>query len=245
MRLKTEIIHVKSEVDPDTTLNFKVNIDVSKGGVFSAILPSDIVEMYESANIIINTNRIGTKGYYAESNIDNLIKSITKDAQSYLTTDMISSDIVIRYAIETCASYCVNNGDFVPNAGWGHDERYWINGTVSSNATYPKPFGINIFARPYKKQVFKVRSTGKTFVKNTLISGITNEYKGKPNLNFLIGICGVSDKGMKVQEIEYNEVNAKFFVDLYKSIFMLNEKIKPFIEPENLQLLIDSQKKLF
>lgn len=247
MRLKTEKIYVESDIDKESVLTFTISIDVSKGGIFSAIIPSNIVELYEASNIPVDTNRVGTKGYYAENDIDKLINSIKKDAKRYLSVILMESKIVIRYSIDTIASYCINNeGEFVPNPTWGDNGRYWINGTEPSNATWPQPFGIKIFAKPYKKEIFQVQSTGKIFIKYSVMTahGLDRGDEDKPNLSFLVGICGATSKS-DLLEIDYTEINAKFFVDLYKAIFMLNEKIKPFIKPEELLKLIESQKKLF
>ena len=48
----------------------------------------------------------------------------------------------------------------------------------------------------------------------------------------------------EVKEMPYTEEAGWFFVNLVKGIFAINEKVKPFVEPEQLQKLINSGQKL-
>jgi hypothetical protein len=235
-------------------LDFKIDVYVNEAGLFTATIPEHIAKLFKDCGIKLKTNgrSNGRPGYYESPNFKDLILTIEHDCKEYVSREMIRETIVIRYMVETTCSYAINeNKEIVPN-GYYVKEPYrsqqgdhiWREGTVSQNATWPQPFGLRLFCRPFYRRDYRYRS-GKEVTEYHHVSYNDIERKDQPNLHWLASIAGMSKpEHAEMNEIEYTEKNAHFFVNFVKAICSLNEKLKQFIEPDMLALLIDNNPNL-
>ena len=241
-----------SQADRESTpvIRFKYSIDVSKGGVFSTMLPEDIVSLFESSNIKVSTNNAGRKGYVSSTTLEGLKSELKKLCGECLSRELVSEGLVIKYGIKTQAAYCISHdGEIVPNAGrdWLKGERTadhdWKNGTETQHATSPLPFGMMVYVRPFRKQVFKYKSGA---IKEEIIAYHQNSADAdvRPNLHWISSICSISPTGLRIQEIPYTEDVAGVFVNMIKSICSVNEKVKDFISPEAILQIANNNQRL-
>jgi hypothetical protein len=217
-------------------------------------LTKDIVEQLESAQIYLQTNRLGNKGYFCSATKDGLVKQISDLAKEYVSRELISEKLVIRYSIETQMSYqLTNEGRVVPN-GYYKDGTGWRGGTKEIDATHTAPYGIKIYAGIFTRQDWRYRGCS---IKTTLTnhwgsSNLPHKIQDAPNLHWIANLTTISTKEnfwgyseMEVKEMPYTEQNAKFFVDLISALCLLNEKILPIIKDEQTLLsFIESNQRL-
>jgi hypothetical protein len=252
--LTTEKITVK---DGETNFTIKFDINITKEGEFTTTLSKDTVAILESALIKLSINQLGNKGYFKSDTKDGLIKQISDIAQEYVSKELISETIILNYLIRTTCSYAFDNdNNIVPNCShqWIKREykdapdNYWKNGTKETNATNQEPYGLLVYVKPFVKREYQYKS-GKTKVQYIHLcyggeiaqAALDKGY----NLRWLDDICSIAKpNGENTDEIIYTEENALFFVNIIKSICYINEKIKHFVKPEELQKLINSNIKL-
>lgn len=229
-------------------LDFKIDVNITEGGMFTTTLPEKIMLLFKDAGISLHTNgrRNGKQGYYQEATYKDLIEAVKHDCKDYVSREMISQKMVIQYVIETSCAYLINKkGEIVPNGNWIEDGDYgkteelsWREGTLSQNASSPHPYGVRIYCEPVWKRTYRYRSL-KERIEYDRIRDTDFDRKKCPNLFWLIGLCSMRPPHGKMQEIEYTEQAAFFFVNFVKTICKLNEMLKQFVEPEMLQELID------
>ncbi len=250
-KVKTERFSFDGSVRNE--VQFSTDINVSKEGLFSTTLPKDIVELLESAQINTGSNQLKNKGYFTNTTYGGLVSEIRNCVKEFLSKTLIGERIVIKYAIKTSCAYVLDiDGCVVPNAGkeWTRlEERAindWKNGTVSQHAANCRPFGIEVYAKPYLRKEFKYGS-GQIKIEYEYISAsyyITSD-ENDFYLRWLGGVTtiAVPDES-HLQEIDYSEEVAKVFVDMLKGICVLNEKIKDFLTPESIKIIANSGKRL-
>ena len=244
-KVKTERMIVRDKNDQSNILDFKYDIYVSKEGLFSTTLPSNIVIKLKAANINVSKNRLDNEGYFSYNNLEKLEASIKAVCEEYFSRRITSEKIVIRYVIKTTCTYCLDvNGNIVPNAGreWTKfKERQpndWKQGTEEQHATSPHPFGMEVYARPCYRREYKYKSG----MKKTEYEEMTSfdhfpdkDEETKVYRDYLLSVCSMSQPdGGDLVEIEYNESTAKFFVDMIRGICLINEKIKQFAQPKEI-----------
>lgn len=261
-KLKTETL----AFDGIERREFKVKFDVyvNKDGSFTTTLPEDIVKLFEEANIQVNTNKLGRKGYFSENTYDGLIKSVSDTCLEYMSREMTSEKIVINYCIQTRCSYAIDKDNGIipnPSPSWSgvkdvwNEKRSsydsfsrWINGTVDISANNPTPFGFLIYAKPLVRRDYKYRS-GKTKIEYTQLcyGGEIAESALKDGyyLRWLNDVpCIIAPKDGEVKQLDYTENVCEFFVNMIKSIAMMNEKIKDFLEPDAIKVIAEQKMKL-
>lgn len=238
-------------------LVFQYDINVNASGEFTTTIPKTIADMFQKAGVETGKNHQNNLGFFMASTCANLEHQVKDASTEFLSREIYDSKIILKYTIETYASYCINQkNEIVPNGGWvkdynDYDEspRYplntWRNGTQEHNATNPGPFGIMIYIKPYKKCFYRYKS-GKTKIEYNSMSGFgPSESKGFPNLEWLEGLTTIAPPpNAKIKEIEYSEETALFFINLIKSMCLLNEKIKDFLHPDGILQLIQNNQKL-
>lgn len=258
-RLSTETLSLDGAVKKE--LYFKYDINVNKDGSFSTTLPKEIVEFFLAAGIKTGVNMLSNRGYFTDKTFDGLKEQIKNVGLEYLSKEMQEEKIVIRYVIQTMASYSKNYlGEIAPNAteewtkmenvGEGYNlTSRWYNGNVPVNATHTSPFGFLIYAQPFVKRTYKYRS-GKLYIEYTRMcyGGEIAEQKLKRGyyLRWLDGIpCIAPPKNNDaIEELDYDETTAEFFVGMIVSICTLNERIKDFLKPDQIKKIIESKTKL-
>lgn len=226
-------------------LEFKFDTNVTKEGIFTTTLPAEIAKIFMDAGIRLQRNQLKNYGYFSDSTYDGLLKQVREIGKEYMSRELVSEKTVIRYSISTSCAYCLDiDGKIVPNGQfqWTKTEDYsWKNGTLVQHAAQPRPFGFQIFAKPFIRKDYKYRS-GKTVTEYDMLTsfGGSRVKKDQQWLQWLEAVCSMDEPNDEIKEIEYNEYVAKFFVDMIKSICMINEKIKDFIEPESIKKIAES-----
>jgi hypothetical protein len=245
---------------------FSVTFDVyvNKDGSFTTTLPADTVKLFEDANINVQRNQLGNKGYYSATSYEGLLKDVKEVCMEFMSREMILEKIVVRYCIQTRCSYSFDkDGNIIPNPSptysgvpnkWNkeecHDESFakWHGGNIDVNSVNPTPFGLLIYAKAFVKRDFKYKS-GKTKTEYTQMcyggeiaeQALENGYF----LKWLTDVpCITIPEKAVIKEIDYTENICEFFVNMIKSICVMNEKIKDFLDPDAIQLLANQKTKL-
>lgn len=246
-KLSTERIRLNGAVENE--IDFKFDISVSKEGVFSTMIPKDVVELFTNANVDLNKNRLYNKGYVTGATPKEVCDNVKSICQEYLSRELISESIVLKYGIETRAAYCLGtDGEIYPNGCFKEaikkDDGYsnggyanWKNGTVDINATHKNNFGVLVYVTPLNKLVYKYRS-GKTKEEYVSIHEHENEV-----INWLANLTCIAPNGLKIKEIEFTYNIGMVFINMIKSLCRLNEQIKDFLEPDGIRLIANSEMK--
>lgn len=249
-KLKTEriIIYEKDADDRDMrdskVLDFDITINVAMNGSFTTTLPEDVVKTMVDAGLKFRTNGIrGARlGFVQGDTLQELLGSVYKIAGEYVSKKLIEEKIIIRYIIETVCRYSTNGKDFIPYKNYsGKTKHRDGEGTVEIHAANPGTYGFRIWTEVVKRRKYRYASgTVKDFDDHIT----DHDEDDKPMLRFLTNIyCQKQARG-DVMEMDYTEDAAAFFVDIYKAVFMINEKIKDRITPESIQSIIENKQKL-
>jgi hypothetical protein len=246
-KVKTEFIRVGRESDPEFyKFRFSVDININSKGTFYAYMPTDILQRMQYGNVTFDPSLTkGREGCFSASTINGVISKINKACFEARSRKIVNETIVIKYAIRTACAYCISkSGDVVPNGGWTDYDGYdWKEGTVSQHATKPNPFGFEMYAKPFYKREY-LYCNGRTSIEYETVYDSVDK-KDNYYLAWLVGVCSVSvPEETNVQEIEYTEDIARFFVETYKSLCVLNERIKGFLDPEGIKKIADSKIKM-
>lgn len=230
-------------------LEFSIDVYVNTDGEFTTTLPKEIAEQFEEAGLNLIKNRSRNKGFFSASTYDDLISQVKDTAKEYMSRELISEKIVIRYVIQTTCTYCLDpNGHVVPNGSfeWTQTDNYlWKEGTLTQNASSPRPFGFQVYCKPYTRRDYKYRSGKKRTEYDLWVPfGSSQAEKGQYYLHWLESIASMEEPEGGVKEIEYTENIARFFVEMVKSICALNEKIKDFLEPDSIKMIAETGRKL-
>jgi hypothetical protein len=229
------------KVDNDA-LRFSYTISSDSYGVFSTTIPKDVVDKLLQSNVDLKQNRLGHYGYFSSDTLAGLKGQVDHIIQEYLSREMVSEKIVIRYVITTMCTYCMDvNGNVVPNGnpGWTKMDTYdWKEGTISQDVCRPNPYGILVYVQPFIRQDYKYRS-GKEKTEYVAIDKNDPIIEDEYYLHWLNNVVAIKPPSDKVCEIDYTEKRAKFFVTLIISICELNERIKPYLDPDALLKVID------
>jgi hypothetical protein len=133
--------------------------------------------------------------------------------------------------------------------GLGFAGNKWHEGNIHISATHPSPFGVLMYAKPFIKREYKYRS-GKCksyYHKEWEATGdMETQFENGYNLQWLNAVPCISkpERG-NLQEIDYNENVAEFFVSMIKSICKLSAAITDFLNPEHIELLASKKQTVF
>ena len=207
---------------------------------FDGSVKRELVFQVDTHVLTLDRNQLNNYGYFTDKTYEGLIKQIKSKCEEYLSKELVEEKLIISYCIDTVCSYCTtSSGEIVPNGTY--DKSYgWKEGTKNDSFNHHEPFTVAVSAVIYNKKVYKFK-IGKEKIE--YLKPNSNELGefGKWILN--ITHIGIGKNG-KQQEIEYNEETALFFVSMLKSICNINEKIKDFISPDAIKLLISNGQKL-
>lgn len=230
-------------------LKFKYTVNVNAEGQFYTNLADEIALKFVSAGVLGHGIR-----YFEAATFGELKGQIQELADEMVSSKLIDEKIVLRYRIDTACSYAIDpDGVIVPHTGneylpphkdlYGNAE-HWRGGTISTDATNQHPYGIQIVVGPKLRKDYQFKS-GKTVTKYSNIDDPAGEW-----LAWLDGLVGMgydrwrSSSPGELEEIDYTEPVALFFVNLIKSICMMNEQIKDKLKPETIKALAESGVKL-
>jgi hypothetical protein len=260
-KLKTEKLVFDGTEKREFAISFDIN--VNKDGSFTTTIPSDIVKLFEDASIDVSRNQLGNKGYFTANTYDGLVKKVKDTCLEYMSREMILEKVILKYCIQTRCSYAFDKDGVVipnPSATWSgvKDEwdknrccynsfAKWIEGTVDISSNNNSSFGFLIYAEPMIRWDWKYKS-GKVKIEYTKMcyGGEIAELALEDGyflrwLNDVPCITMPPDGDMK--EMDYSESVCEFFVGIIKSVAMMNEKIKDFLEPEAIQMIAEKKMK--
>lgn len=250
-KVKSEFINVGHSSDPEfVKFRFSVDININAKGTFYAYMPDAILQRMQYGNVQFDTPLTkGREGCFSASTIQGVVDKIKWACKEASSRKQVSETIVIKYAIRTACTYCLSaSGDVVPNGGteWTElkrDNYKWKEGTIIQHATSPAPFGFEMYAKPFWKREY-LYCNGRTSIEYEPIWDMRKS-EDRYYLSWLTAVCSVSvPDETKVQEIEYTEDIARFFVETYKSLCLLNERIKEFINPDGIRMIAESKIKM-
>lgn len=245
-KVNTTFIRVGHESDPEfVKFRFNVEININAKGVFFSYMPDSILQRLQFGNVKFDPPlRKGRDGCFSASTIDGVVQKIKEACREASSREQVSETIVIKYAIRTACSYCISEKDIVPNGRWVKGDNYeWNEGTVSQHATRPAAFGFEMYAKPFWKREY-LYCNGRTSIEYAPLLDIK---KTEENyfLAWLAGVCSVAvPDETQVQEIDYTEDVARFFVETYKSLCILNHRIKGFLDPAGIKKIAESKIKM-
>lgn len=234
---------------------FQVTIRVNKEGQFTTMLPEDVTKLLEEREIPVLHNRLGRAGFFSDDTLAGIKQQIVKKIQLLCSEKEISRKRVIRYVIKTTCRYTkTKKGDFVPTIYYTDDldedkkadaEGIGGIGTVDIDACRRKTYGFNVYAHVYERIDYEYTATGKKRIEYVSL----HEHKfgdGRPDdpIDWLTGITCQSEERSDLMEIDYTHKRGLFFVNLYKAIFKINEAICPFVNPDNIDSLVNNLKLL-
>lgn len=239
-KVKSEYIRVGHESDHEfIKFRFSVDININSKGVFYAYVPDKIFERIQYGNVKFDPSLTkGRQGCFSGSTIQEVIGKIKEACKEASSREQVSETIVIKYAIRTACTYCISHdGDIAPNGQYfwtGTDNYVWKEGTVHQHATAPHPFGFEMYAKPFWKREY-LYCNGRTSIEYEPVWDMHDKSE-LYYLSYLTAVCSVTvPKETVVQEIEYTEDIARFFVETYKSLCILNERIKGFLDPDGIR----------
>ena len=226
-------------------LDFSYNVNVDLTGMFTTTIPIEIAKQIQEVGIRLDANKLSNPGYFTSDTLQGIQNKVRDVVDEYSSRELIEEKTVLQYKIKTRCSYCKNDkGEIVPNGTpeWVKKDGYnWLQGTEDINSTNQKPFGLDLYVKPRIKRVYKYKS-GREVIEYDRV-----EYSSidtKSNLHWLLGlhsiVPGYSDD---LDEIDYTEERALFFVNFIKYICNINEKLIDFIKPDNLIKAIEGNVK--
>lgn len=236
-----------TERDGDNKISISVNVNVTKDGTFTTTLYEEDVIMIHSYGIKLAKNKLGREGYFNNNTLSGIENDIRKVLRDCLSCEVIEEKPVILYQIETSCTYSINTeGEIVPNpslfwTGLDYDkgECNWKEGTKRMDAINKSAFGFQVYAKPYLKRLSKY-GNGKERIEYEKLEPEKGSY-----VDWLNSVACISKANPHnpVKEIDCNERTAKLFVDIIKSICKINERIKDFLEPDQIKQIADGNGK--
>ncbi len=233
-------LEVRADGDKETILNITVDVDVNSQGFFTTTLKPEDAKLIESYGIELVKNRAGNPGFFIDRTLDGIISQIREVMRAAVGYNIVAENPVIMYYIDTYCSYCISKeGEICPNGTFEYlhtQDYHWKTGTIQiDGSTKLNDFGLKFYARPCMKKeivygngVHKFQyDYGHEWEKGSYMKWLDDVPTMKP----MFGHSGI-------KEIEGTEDNAKFFVNLIKSICKLNENIGEFLKQDRLDLLI-------
>lgn len=229
-------------------IEFVVNVNVE--GEFTTTLSEEDVLFIKSCGVILMQNRAGREGFFYDQTKSGLSKKVNDVFEQCYSREMIEEKIVLKYSFVTVGDYGLSmSGEIVPHLAWKLDgnldlDTYWQHGTNIGSNTFTISTGVRMYISAQYKRTYKYLK-GDNKIEYKSISMHNEPDKEKYNLSFITSLNHQSiPKYGKVQEMDYTEERAKFFVDMYKNLCKLSNAISKFVEPDKLIELINSGKSL-
>ena len=226
-----------SDLDKDLRIDITVDIDVNAEGLFTTTLKGEDARLIETYGIKLDRNRVQRPGFFKSDTMAGLIHQIHEVLKQCVNYKVVSRQPVIKYYIDTICSYCLNDetGDICPNGqsdytGDSGQFAGWKEGTYQLSHFEDKYFGIRFYVEPFMKvEVEYGNGVRRTFLEH-------NDWGFGTNMQWLADIPSfrTAKSNCRAKEIEGTEDNAKFFVNLVKSICKLNENIGEFLKQDRL-----------
>lgn len=228
--------------DRDTMMKIRIDVSVTKDGIFTTTLNKEDAETIESYGVKLSTNRNGRAGFFSSDTLAGLIHKVHEVLKLCVSYKVVSLTPVIRYNFKTACHYIMDGNDPVPNGYYisnfsGHE---WRSGTTDDRGfTSTGCYGVNVYAKPFMKRVVEYNNGSRKIFYDSA------EFEKGSYMRCLGDFGGMSEFLQdKLYEMEGTEKNAKFFVDMIKSICVFNERLKGLLENDLLEKAINSKKEL-
>jgi len=227
-----------------------LDVRVDSEGMFSTQFDVDTVALFENSKIQLPRNRLNRPGKIESDTFAGLKDEVERHITILCSEREISRQQVIRFQINTACSYAFSAGGNFCTTATDRDKggSDWKNGTVERNSNKVGPAGIWVWAFPYEKITYRFEATGKerieykSLYKHGFPSGDT---LWEDPVQWLANMCSCGpDVSMKVQEVPLDEKTVIFFRDLFCSLFAMNERIKPFLNPDGVLAMANGDVKL-
>lgn len=231
-----------SRKDKGMCLEGEYTISVDSQGIFSTVLPIDVVKELELVGIQLGENRRSKKkGWFFGSSLTELQSKIGTVMDQYFSKTLVSEEKVIRYQIATNCSYMIDPvHGLIPNGELRSTPGYqWFHGNDKRDHA---PMGFNIYVNVSVKKTYKFLNGSEHYDYTTIPSNI-KDHRSTTDLDWLSCLYHPkSIQGLPLQEIPANSENCRFFVNMVKGMYMLNEQVKHFFDPDNLQKIAKTGK---
>ena len=240
-------MQLKFHIDEPFDRGFSVAVNVNQEGIFTCTLPVEIAALFTGKIRLNAAARHGSRpGYFSDKTLEGLKTQIGAKLKELVSAKVVKKEKILRFAIETTCSYSMTpDGDFMPIAS---HTREWRDGTVQLSSMDRRPFGLRMYAKPFWKRTYRYEATGTERVEYTSCyeHGASNDVKDLTddpcawlsNMHSCSSTTGGwSTEDVATQEIPYTDEAARFFVGLFKWLFSVNERIKPFLNPEGIMQL--------
>jgi hypothetical protein len=222
--------------------DFTIQVNVTTQGIFTATLPHEVSRLFEGKIELAHYRRDSAPGYFSDDTLEGLKTQIGGKLAALCSENLVSTERIIRFAIETACAYAKDN-DGVIHANAQGPGRDWCNGISARNATARGPYGLQIYVCVLDKLRYRYTSTGATRIAYQEIERCDDENDPAEWLCRLTGLSahnGYNANHLTLQEMPYTEEAAHFFVGLFKWLFNVNERITPFLNPEGIKILAES-----
>lgn len=253
-RLGKERLIVRDKKDKSFYMELEFVVNVNVDGYFTTTLSEEDVKIIESYGIELYSNgrRNSRKGFFINQTKEGLLREVKEVLEKCMSRTLIDEKIILKYSFATACSFGLTiDGKIVPNMGWYLDgelnnQLYWQKGTTNTSATNPRPTGVQMYVKPCLKRVYRyLDNRKKTEYQEFVPFGSDVAEDNQYYLKWLENICSTQPpKDGVLNEMDYTEDRAKFFVEMYKSLCRLSHTIAQFTEPKNLIKLIESGKYL-
>lgn len=237
---------IKFRIPAPYSKDFKVDVKVSQDGQFRGRLDTATETLFKACGIKLDYQHRFKYGYFSNT-LQGIQQAIGADIVKICSIEEVSRETILRFSISTMCSYVkLEAGDFGPNGCWPGAIKdahggCWHIGTVDVNATNTSPTGIEFCVVPYTKITEVYGANGELRVTYDKISthlcdGVD---PGSP-LDWLASLtCQAMPSNDTWHEIPYTYEAGMFFMNLYKSMYRMNEAIKPYLNKDGIIKLIE------
>lgn len=168
-KIKKETVIARDPNDSEKYIVCKFDLCVDTEGVFYMRFSDEEIAKLKAANVAMERGYLKKEGYLSANSKDELINKVKQVWINFMSRIMIEEKVIIRYAIQTQASYAMTlEGVICPNPSkewtgmeYGYDKEprnKWRGGNVSIHASNAQPFGILIYAKPFVRRKYKYAS---------------------------------------------------------------------------------------
>jgi hypothetical protein len=222
-------------------------VSVTVDGYFTTTLDPSDAEFLKSHGVRVNLNKMKRAGFYSARTLDSLVEKIENDFKFCFSEKIIEEKIMLEYQLSTSIAYCrTEQGEIVPNGEWvkgfGQYDDYksgskapawknWYSGTETIHLAKRKPGTVQFFISPVKYLKYEYKN-GETRDEYLHLSERQVDKNKCPNLYYLASIKCMNKASAPLIRIDYTEDVAGFFVNVFKGMAELIEKINQFSEPE-------------
>lgn len=230
-------------------LKFKIQVNIDSRGIFSTMLPSEVVTVLERAGDRADINRLGNKGMVSNNTFDGLVKDIADRVSKALKPKIVDKRVVLTYGYKGLASWWEkSDGTILANGQGARGDGGWKNGTVELNATNKAPYGFLIAVEVREKTTLEFPSGA---IRSEYKNGYDEDTIGDDNLKWLNHLTVMSfgshwghGKLDGDKELEYTPERALFFRNMVEGCIKLVRMMSVLDKEDGVDLLIEQDIKM-